>query len=921
MDSSTTPGRSQAGVWRFGAVALDERSAAVHVGTAVARLDRSSYDVLLALLRHAGEVVTKDELLEAGWPGRVVSENSLAKAVSRLRQALGDDGGAIRAVHGYGYRLAVAVAFQAGSSDQAPAYPHEAAHLHEGDRLPHRMGWYLGRRLGEGRSGVTFQATSQGSEPRAVKLATGEFGLRCLKREIALARYIMAVKGGLPDVAPVLGFNLSHPPFFIELPLYAQGNLADWAASHGGLAAIDPATRMALCVRLCETVAALHEIGILHKDLKPENLYPVADPDGDWRIVVSDLGAGGTAQTPHLADFGITMSIATDLASAPHAGSMLYLAPEVIAGEVATQRSDVFALGVLVYQLLVGDLRRSLAPGWEADVPDGLLREDIALAAASNPERRQVDARALATRLSTLGRRRQAIEAEHESRRLDHARVQQIARHRRRWRLGVAAFALLALGLAGTFAMYAAAQTARREAEGRARQHQAVLDFINRDIFGQGDAYDDAATPPGISLSAAVERAAARVDRRLHDDPASAAAVHAMVGSVLFARDRHAAAVAEFERARALYRALPGEQGADLARVEAGLCDVHRIAGDLRSAEQACLSALAHARRANADVPYATLKLGQLRTEQGRYTEARALLGPLLSANAFTGDTRSLGELRWALGLCARNTGRFDDALRHFQALLALYRQGGRDSTWLGWAYNSLGSVMVEKGDYADAEAMLLEARDRFSRTQGAGQVEAQMPNIWRAEIRLRQGRWQEAAALQQSLLDAWQGTLKPMHPLRLLAEANLAWAEARGGSRASAQARLDAAWRDRGVVFDPHSRIAERTSRWVRVALALGDAAATDELLDLLDDALSREFPAPHPLRAEAQCLHAHRAMQRGDRRDARVRALACRAMLSPFVPPGEPRLQEAEALLAARGPMPARRESGRIRAARSGP
>ena len=65
------------------------------------------------------------------------------------------------------------------------------------------------------------------------------------------------------------------------------------------------------------------------------------------------------------------------------------MAPEVIAGEMPTQRSDVFALGVLVYQLVVGDLRRSIAPGWEADVGDELLCEDIALAAAANPERRR----------------------------------------------------------------------------------------------------------------------------------------------------------------------------------------------------------------------------------------------------------------------------------------------------------------------------------------------------------------------------------------------------------------------------------------------------------------------------------------------------------------------------------------------------
>src|SRR5690606_31011718 len=96
-----SPAAPLPGLWRFGDAVLDEQQASLHVGGAPVSLDRSSHDVLLALLRHSGEVVTKEELLEAGWPGRVVSENSLAKAVSRLRQALGKQAAGIRAVHGY----------------------------------------------------------------------------------------------------------------------------------------------------------------------------------------------------------------------------------------------------------------------------------------------------------------------------------------------------------------------------------------------------------------------------------------------------------------------------------------------------------------------------------------------------------------------------------------------------------------------------------------------------------------------------------------------------------------------------------------------------------------------------------------------------------------------------------------------------
>lgn len=92
-------------IWRFGAIEVDERAARVRAAGVPARLDRNSYAILLALLHAGGAPVGKDELLLAGWPGRIVHENSLAKAVGRIRQALGADGTALETVHGYGYRL------------------------------------------------------------------------------------------------------------------------------------------------------------------------------------------------------------------------------------------------------------------------------------------------------------------------------------------------------------------------------------------------------------------------------------------------------------------------------------------------------------------------------------------------------------------------------------------------------------------------------------------------------------------------------------------------------------------------------------------------------------------------------------------------------------------------------------------------
>src|SRR5688572_22933270 len=125
----------RSGLWRFAGVELNDADSRLRVDGQDQLLDRSSHEILRYLLDRAGEVVTKDELLEAGWPGRMVSENSLAKAVSRLRLALGEHGSAIRAVHGYGYRLVAAVDFQALSDGAIANGLREVAHLREGDPL------------------------------------------------------------------------------------------------------------------------------------------------------------------------------------------------------------------------------------------------------------------------------------------------------------------------------------------------------------------------------------------------------------------------------------------------------------------------------------------------------------------------------------------------------------------------------------------------------------------------------------------------------------------------------------------------------------------------------------------------------------------------------------------------------------------
>jgi WD40 repeat protein len=121
---------------------------------------------------------------------------------------------------------------------------------------------------------------------------------------------------------------------------------------------------------------------------------------------------------------------------------MLYLAPEVLEGNAATARSDIYSLGVVLWQLLIGNLHAALDPAdWPARIADPLLREDLSHCLAGSPEKRWSSAGELAARLRSLPERRAA-----EARRLaELAARERAAYHRRTLRIGAVAAGLVAL--------------------------------------------------------------------------------------------------------------------------------------------------------------------------------------------------------------------------------------------------------------------------------------------------------------------------------------------------------------------------------------------------------------------------------------------------------------------------------------------
>ncbi len=150
-------------------------------------------------------------------------------------------------------------------------------------------------------------------------------------------------------------------------------------------------------------------MGVLHKDVKPANVLVTPQPDGGWQIKIADFGCGSLMEPSRLDVLGIKNLGFTQTATSEAktlTGTLMYMAPEVITGQSPTASADIYALGVMLYQLAVGDFSKPLSPGWEAGIEDPLIREDIAAAACGDPARRLPGAAALIERLESLDRRR-----------------------------------------------------------------------------------------------------------------------------------------------------------------------------------------------------------------------------------------------------------------------------------------------------------------------------------------------------------------------------------------------------------------------------------------------------------------------------------------------------------------------------------
>ncbi|MFN7972979.1 MAG: protein kinase [Acidobacteriota bacterium] len=348
--------------------------------------------------------------------------------------------------------------------------------------VPHRPHWVFEKKLGEGGFGEVWLARHRKThDARVLKFCFEIERVRALQREVTLCRVLRESLGNRPDIARILDWNFEEPPYFLEFEHTEGGNLHEWVDRQGGFAKVPMATRLELVAQAAEAIAAAHSVGVLHKDVKPANLLVATAEDGKPRIQVTDFGIGLLTDRGKLEGLGITalgMTVTATTSGSGASGTRIYMAPEVLEGKPATTQADIYALGVLTYQMVVGDLSRALAPGWERDVADEILREDVAAFVEGRPDRRLASAAEVAHRLRALDERRARRDADADARRSMEASREALARNRLRFRV-VSAASVVALVVAILVAVQA--RRAAREADRANREaviSGRVTDFL-----------------------------------------------------------------------------------------------------------------------------------------------------------------------------------------------------------------------------------------------------------------------------------------------------------------------------------------------------------------------------------------------------------------------------------------------------------
>lgn len=708
--------------------------------------------------------------------------------------------------------------------------------------------WKLIERLGRGGMGEVWLAERDDGQYRlqvAIKLIDGVLDSELLREQLRRERQILA---GLdhPNIARLLdgGVRENGTPWYAME--FVEGRPLNRYCSE---AALDVAGRMRLVARVARAVQHAHGRLVVHRDLKPHN------------ILVDDRGE------PHLLDFGIAKLLEEaggDAGAVTLLGASTpdYAAPEQRHGRNVGTAADIYALGVIAYELLTGEVPGQARRFGEDEIrgplpsqASGLNRKTraalagdldaiVSQALAPDPQARYVSADSLADDIDrflddqpVLARR---AGAGYRARKF-------VRRHWLGVGLGTGAVIALCLALAVSLV-----QT--RRAERALARANAVQDFL----IGVFDAaepgnYESGLVVPRRDLA---ERAAERLNIVLAHQPEARIDLLIAIGRVLrqlgfadrarpllqqavdeldargeIGRDARAvsalfelgqiesldermeAAVQAFERADAIALAVdrsPVARAAILFQLGLALSDIHSFQPALAALERA--AGLANERDGSrALLPRIRLLTALTLNRAGRVEEslsvgeqavadAREILGPRHERTASALST---------VGGMLRRAGRLDRAETMLREAVDIGRDayGHADSA----ALNNLAGLVSDLGRHAEAERHFAQALELAAARYGA---EAAATARYRRNLGLCQawaGRFDEGLANLESAWRSHVDATAPAHRYSVFMQAQLAWVLRRAGRGGQAAALLTELRTQLPAVRDDYPRAAIR--------------------------------------------------------------------------------------------------------------
>ena len=648
------------------------------------------------------------------------------------------------------------------------------------ERMPERIGHYrIIAKLGEGGAGIVFLAEQENpSRQVALKiLRTGTLSGAMLRRFEHEASVLARLRH--PGIAQIHEAGIheeghTHLPF-LAMELIEGKTLTEHAETH----ALDARQRIELFRLVCDAVQHAHSRGIIHRDLKPGNI--LVDEEGQ----------------PKVLDFGVARATDADVALSAQRttagqiiGTLAYMSPEQIAAEHddLDTRADVYALGVILYELLSGRLPHKVTTLADAarairdDQPRLLgsvapaLKGDLETIARKALEKDKERRYAGAAELSAdLGRflRNEPIMAR------DPSALYHICKFAARHRALVGGAALIVLALVVALIATSLALARSREAEAKMRAAASSVSEVNEFLVGMLEwAEPGIAQGREVTVREAVDAAAHQLDARAGMDPRVEAVVRTTIGETYTGLGKYEEAEAQLQRAIALADQAFDRSSPQRLEVLYRLADAQLKANSLedaaRSIEWLDASArespqqLVRAKRMNANRLWLA---GSIEESESAYREAIATAQGLLGPD----DAETLlTRLNFAQVL--RQTARLEEAHEILIAVTTDFdRTLGADHPLTLGALGDLAATEESMGKTSQAEASYREVIDRRTRVLGPDHpATLELRNNLALLLRYS-GRLDEAEPMFRDILAHQRALLPPDHMNTISTMNNLA--------------------------------------------------------------------------------------------------------------------------------------------------